>query len=97
METIAEATATDKELCQLRAALLTGKWDQDDPALKPYDLHGELYMAEGLILKLDKIIPPESLRDKIITTAHTQGHLEKSMTKEMIRRKILVSRHEPED
>ena len=88
METIAEATATDKMLCQLRAALLTGKWDQDDPALKPYyDLGGELYMAEGLILRLDKIIPPESLRDKIITTAHTQGLLEKSKTKEMIRRK----------
>ena len=88
VETIAGATATDKELCQLRAALLTGKWDQDDPALKPYyDLRGELYMAEGLILRLDKIIPPESLRDKIITTAHTQGHLGKSKTKEMIRRK----------
>ena len=88
VETIAEATATDKELCQLQAALLTGKWDQDDPALKPYyDLRGELYMAEGLILRLDKIIPPESLRDKIITTAHTQGHLGKSKTKEMIRRK----------
>ena len=44
-------------------------------------------MAEGLILRLDKIIPPECLRDKIITTAHTQGHLGKSKTKERIRRK----------
>ena len=80
MEATAEATATDKELCQLRAALLTGKWD---PALKPYyDLRRELYMAEGLILRL----PPESLRDKIITTAHTQGHLGNSKTKEMIRK-----------
>ena len=44
-------------------------------------------MAEGLILRLDKIIPPECLRDKIITTAHTQGHLGKSKTKKRIRRK----------
>ena len=88
METFQAATKKDPELCRLQLALQTGNWDQHDPVLKPYyDLRGELYMAEDLVLRLDKIIPPESLRDKIITTAHTQGHLGKSKTKEMIRRK----------
>jgi len=45
----------------------TGKWAKTDPDLKPYfDLRAELYMADGLILRIDRIIPPESLRDRII-------------------------------
>ena len=66
----------------------TGKWTKTDPDLKPYfDLGAELYMAEGLILRTDRIIPPESLRDRIIQIAHKQGHLGISTTKEMLRRK----------
>lgn len=44
-------------------------------------------MAEGLILRIDRIIPPKSLRDGIIGIAHKQGHLGVSKTKEMLRRK----------
>ena len=66
----------------------TGKWTKTDPDLKPYfDLRAELYMADGLILRTDIIIPPESLRDRIIQIAHKQGHLGISKTKELLRRK----------
>lgn len=64
------------------------KWIKTDPDLKLYfELRAELYMADGLILRIDRIIPPESLRDKIIQIAHKQGHLSVSKTKEMLRRK----------
>ena len=49
----------------------TDKWIKTDPDLKPYfKLRAELYMADRLILRIDRIIPPESLRDKIIQIAH---------------------------
>jgi len=88
LDKIKEATAKGRELTKLAAAMQTGKWTTADPDLKPYfDLRAELYMAEGLILRIDRIIPPESLRDKIIQIAHKQGHLDISKTKEMIRQK----------
>ena len=36
---------------------------------------------------MDRIVPPQSLRQRIIQSAHKQGHLRVSKTKEMIRRK----------
>lgn len=66
----------------------TDKWIKTDPDLKPYfKLRAELYMADRLILRIDRIIPPESLRDKIIQIAHRQGHLGISKTKEILRQK----------
>ena len=86
METVRQATQDDKELQKLKKALETGKWDKADPDIAPYyDL--KIFMAEGILLRHDKIIPPEGLRDKIIRVAHKQGHLGISKTKECIRRK----------
>ena len=72
----------------MRQAIKTGTWDKKDPVLKPYaDLQAEIYEADDVILRLNKIIPPEKLREKIIRIAHNQGHLGLSKTKEMIRYK----------
>ena len=88
LDKVKEETAKDDELTTLAEAIQTGKWNKADPDLKPYfDLRAELYVADGLILRLDRIIPPESLREKIIRIAHQQGHLGLSKTKEMLRRK----------
>ena len=88
LDKVKEETANDKVLAKLTTAIQTGKWTRADPDLKPYfDLRAELYMAEGLILRVDRIIPPESLKDKIIRIAHQQGHLGISKTKEMLCRK----------
>jgi hypothetical protein len=66
----------------------TGVWDNKDPILKPYiDLQAELYESENVILRLNKIVPPENLRAKIVRIAHKQGHLGLSKTKGMIRHK----------
>ena len=88
LDKIKEETTKDRELIKIAAAIQTGKWPKTDPDVKPYfALRAELYMAEGLILRLDRIIPPDSLRNKIIQIAHRQGHLGISKTKEMLRRK----------
>ena len=72
----------------MQQTLQTGKWDTTDPELASYyELRAEIYLADGVMLQNDRIIPPKSLRDKIITTAHRQGHLGITKTKEMIRRK----------
>ena len=85
LDKIKEETAKDRELTKLATGLQTGKWTKTDLDLKPYfDLRAELYMAEGLILRIDRIIPPKSLQDRIIEIAHKQGHLGISKTKEML-------------
>ena len=91
LDKIKEETAKERELTQLPAAMKTSKWTKTDPDLKPYfDLRAKLYMTGGLILRTDRIIPPESLRDRIIQIAHKQGHLGISKNKP----KVLVSGHQ---
>ena len=75
-------------LQKLKIALETGKWNRNDPDLIPYyDVRADIYESEGVLLRLNRIIPPESLRDKIVSIAHKQGHLGISKTKELLRRK----------
>ena len=84
-------------LKKVQQALQTGKWDTTDPELAPYyELRTEIYLPDGVMLQNDRIIPPKSLRDKIITTPHRQGHLGITKTKEMIQRKYwfpLMNQH----
>ena len=88
LEKIATETEQDIELQHLKYAMQTGAWHKKDPILKPYtDVQAELYESENVILRLNKIIPSENLRAKIIRIAHKQGHLGLSKTKEIIRHK----------
>ena len=71
LEKIAAESAIDPDLKHLKQAIKTGTWDKKYPILKPYaDLQAEIYEAEDVILRLNKIIPPEKLREKIIRIAH---------------------------
>lgn len=89
LDKIKEETAKGRELTiKFAEGMQTDKWIKTDQNLKPYfNLRAELYMADGLILRIDRIIPSESLRDKIIQIAHRHGHLGISKTKEMLHRK----------
>ena len=85
---IKEATAEDKELTELTETIETGNWEEAKQFLKPYyEIRDELFVADGVIMRMDRIVPPQSLRQRIIQSAHKQGHLGVSKTKEMIRRK----------
>jgi tRNA U34 5-carboxymethylaminomethyl modifying GTPase MnmE/TrmE len=75
LEKIATETEQDAELQHLKHAMQTGVWDKKDPILKPYiDVEAELYESENVILRsrLNKIVPPENLRAKIVRIAHKQ-------------------------
>ena len=89
LDKIKEETTKGRELTiKFAEGMQTDKWIKTDQNRKPYfDLRAELYMADGLILRIDRIIPSESLRDKIIQIAHRHGHLGMSKTKEMLHRK----------
>ena len=74
METIQSETKDDRALQKLKKALETGKWTRNDPDLAPYyDLRAEIYVSEGIPLRLNRIIPPESLRNKTATIANQEG------------------------
>ena len=58
METIIAATLEDQTLKKVQQALQTGKWDTTDPELAPYyKLRAEIYLADGVMLRNDRIIP----------------------------------------
>ncbi len=88
LDKIRKETSGDNELQTLIQTIRTGNWNSKDIHLKPYyDLRTEIYEADGIVLRGDKIIPPTSLQKKIINVAHKQGHLGMSKMKEMIRNK----------
>ncbi|CAB4040884.1 Hypothetical predicted protein [Paramuricea clavata] len=73
---IKKATAEDKELCELTETIETGNWSEAKQFLKPYyEVRHELFVADRVIMRMDRIVPPQSLRQIIIQSAHKQGHL----------------------
>ena len=66
----------------------TGHWKEARQFLKPYyEVRNELFVADGVIMRMDRIVPPQSLRQRIIQSAHKQGHLGVNKTKQIIRKK----------
>ena len=88
LDKIREETSKDNELQTLIQTIRTGNWKNTGADLKQYyDVRTEIYEADGVVLRGNRIIPPNSLKKKIISIAHKQGHLGISKTKEMIRNK----------
>ena len=85
---IKNAAKEDKEMNLLQTTIQNGRWQDVKQLIKPYyEIRGELFVIDGVVMRMDRIVPPESLRKRIIKVAHNQGHLGISKTKEMIRRK----------
>ena len=88
LDKIREETSNDNELQALIQVIRTGNWENTAMDLKQYyDMRTEIYEADGVVLRGERIIPPIAMRKKIISVAHKQGHLGSSKTKEMIRNK----------
>nr|XP_006814683.1 PREDICTED: uncharacterized protein K02A2.6-like [Saccoglossus kowalevskii] len=90
MDRIKEETETDSQLQKLSNVILRGDWEQHkkDPDITPfYMIRYELYTAEGLIFRLNRIIIPRNLHRKVIKAPHKLGHFGMTRTKQMLREK----------
>lgn len=87
METIIEATQNDQCLQQLKEAINKGYIPKSNTTLKPYrQVFNEITISdEGLILKKEKIILPESLWQTAVDKAHQGGHPGLSRLKRRLR------------
>lgn len=76
METIIEATENDPCLQQLKDAINKGYIPKSNTSLMPYQqVFDEITVSdEGLILKKENIVLPESLWQTTIDKAHQGGH-----------------------
>ena len=83
-------TSKDETLQKLRKIVTKGNWEQHkkEPDIAPYySVKEELYIAEDLVFRNERIILPAKLQNKIIVMAHESGHLGSTKTKQMVRAK----------
>lgn len=88
LDKIKIATKNDAVLSELMNIIRNGNWEscRKDPHLHSFfPIRNELYVAEGLVLRMNQIVIPDSLQRKIVKTAHKMGHLGMSKTKRMLR------------
>ena len=87
IDKIKEETQADSTLPKLSQRIRKGDWEQHrkDPDISPfYDIKEELYEAQGLMLRMDRIVIPPNLQRKITKVAHQLGNLGTAKTKQMI-------------
>ena len=87
---IKEETKKDKQLKKIAEAIQNDDWERmkKDPDVAPfYSTRGELYLAEGVILRMNKIIVPQTLQEKVLKAAHSLGHFGMTKMKNMLRGK----------
>lgn len=83
---IEEASAADKELCELRECIKTDRWEKS--RCKEYiPASGELCVLGKLILRGTRIVIPRKLRPHILMLAH-EGHLGVVSMKQRLRAKV---------
>ena len=90
LDHIKEETQKDRQLQKLYSRILKEDWEKHrkDTDISPfYSIKGELYVADGLVFRLNQIIIPLKLRKKVIKAAHSLGHLGMNKTKQMLRQK----------
>ena len=77
--------ATDTTLQAVIESLQSGAWNKD---LGPFYPHrNEFSFSDGILLRNDRIVIPQSLRQRILTLAH-QGHQGIAKTKASLRTKV---------
>lgn len=90
LDRIKEETQKDGVLQKLSQTIKRDDWNvkKRDVDLAPfYPIKDEIYEAQGLIFRMERIILQSSLQQKIIKTAHKLGHLGTTKTKQMLRAK----------
>ena len=73
LEQISAATQKDEVLQRVQKALSSNQWTNNKEIQHFKRLRDELSTSQGLVLRGSRTVPPESLRESIIRSAH-QGH-----------------------
>ena len=90
LDSIRKETRNDGQLQKLYKRILKEHWEKHrkDPDIHQfYSIKEELYVADGLIFRLNQIVIPLTLRRVVIKAAHSLGHLGMTKTKQMLRQK----------
>ena len=90
LDSIRKETRNDGQLQKLYKRILKEVWEKHrkDPDIHQfYSIKEELYVADGLIFRLNQIVIPLTLRRVVIKAAHSLGHLGMTKTKQMLRQK----------
>ena len=88
LDQIREETQKDRQLQKAYKRILTEDWEKhmnDTDISKFYSIKCDLYVVDGLILRLNQIVIPTKLCRTVIKAAHSLGHLGMSKTKQMLR------------
>ena len=85
-EEVKNATKKDKMLQSLMLAIQTGHWE--DPEISNFTrFREELSVHDGLVLRGNRLVIPETLQQKVVAIAH-QSHQGIVKTKQCIREKV---------
>ena len=89
LEEIRKETQEDIQMQALIRAIMLNSWD--DPNISEYsrsrDIHEELSVAAGVVLRRNRIVIPTKLQDKAISLGHI-GHKGVVKTKSLMREKV---------
>ena len=85
VEQVKSATATDTTLQAVIESLQSGTWKADLGPFRPH--RNEFSFSDGVLLRNDRIVIPQSLRQRILILAH-QGHQGIAKTKARLRTKV---------
>ncbi|KAL9958658.1 hypothetical protein ACROYT_G035707 [Oculina patagonica] len=78
LDRIREETHQDRVLQKLSQTIKKGNWEtsKKDVNLAPfYPIKNELYEAQGMIIRMEVIVLPKELQQKVIKSGHKLGHL----------------------
>ncbi|CAC5366628.1 unnamed protein product [Mytilus coruscus] len=90
LEQLQEETNKDEQLLKLKDCVLKTYWERNKKnidIIPYYHIRNELYVAEGLVFRLNQIIVPKTLQEKLINSSHNMGHFGMMKTKQMLREK----------
>ena len=87
LEEIKKASEQDVTIQSLRNVIRTNRW-HNNPLIQPYhNIKTELSDVDGIIMRSERIVLPESLRKKAMQIAH-EGHLGTEKCKSLLRMKL---------
>ena len=84
---IRRETANDPVLQQIQAFLHSGKWNRNPETTSYHSVRGELSVANGILLRGQRIVMPYTLRNQTLQLSH-EGHQGIVKTKQLLREKV---------